>query len=88
MPDSPRWCEQCGAYGDHHTDRHPTQAARMSVIKLPMPIVILAHVGIALIVIGTIGGIIAPHAGPATTIACGVAAVIIGTITSYMITKR
>lgn len=22
-PDSPRWCESCGEYGDHHTDRHP-----------------------------------------------------------------
>ena len=22
MADSPRWCEHCGAYGDHHTDRH------------------------------------------------------------------
>lgn len=21
--DSPRWCETCQAYGDHHTDRHP-----------------------------------------------------------------
>lgn len=20
--DSPRWCETCQAYGDHHTDRH------------------------------------------------------------------
>lgn len=22
MADSPRWCETCNAYGDHHTDRH------------------------------------------------------------------
>lgn len=22
MNDSPRWCETCGSYGDHHTDRH------------------------------------------------------------------
>lgn len=21
-PDSPRWCEDCQDYGDHHTDRH------------------------------------------------------------------
>lgn len=22
--DSPRWCDICRTYGDHHTDRHPT----------------------------------------------------------------
>jgi hypothetical protein len=22
MADSPRWCEVCQKYGDHHTDRH------------------------------------------------------------------
>jgi hypothetical protein len=21
--DSPRWCANCKAWGDHHTDRHP-----------------------------------------------------------------
>lgn len=25
MADSPRWCEICKAYGDHHTDKHPAQ---------------------------------------------------------------
>lgn len=24
--DSPRWCADCSAYGDHHTDRHPKVA--------------------------------------------------------------
>src|SRR4051794_30392635 len=23
MADSPRWCDHCGRYGDHHTDKHP-----------------------------------------------------------------
>lgn len=23
--DSPRWCEVCQAWGDHHTDRHPNR---------------------------------------------------------------
>lgn len=22
-PDSPRWCDRCRRWGDHHTDRHP-----------------------------------------------------------------
>lgn len=26
MTDSCRWCEVCGQYGDHHTDRHPLPA--------------------------------------------------------------
>jgi hypothetical protein len=25
MADSARWCDECMAYGDHHTDRHPQQ---------------------------------------------------------------
>lgn len=23
MTDSPRYCDRCGGYGDHHTDKHP-----------------------------------------------------------------
>lgn len=24
MRDSPRWCDVCGQYGDHHTESHDT----------------------------------------------------------------
>lgn len=27
MTDSPRWCAVCNAYGDHHTDKHPSAPA-------------------------------------------------------------
>ena len=26
MADSPRWCDNCKAYGDHHSDRHQPKA--------------------------------------------------------------
>lgn len=28
MPDSPRWCQFCKDWGDHHTDRCPVEADR------------------------------------------------------------
>jgi hypothetical protein len=34
MPDSPRWCAKCRAYGDHHTDRHNSSAkARIAELE-------------------------------------------------------
>jgi hypothetical protein len=30
-PDSPRWCDKCQAWGDHHTDRHPDARQAMTV---------------------------------------------------------
>lgn len=27
--DSPRWCETCQAWGDHHTDRHPVEVTKV-----------------------------------------------------------
>lgn len=26
LTDSPRWCDQCRSWGNHHTDRHPNVA--------------------------------------------------------------
>lgn len=28
MADSPRWCDRCQRWGDHHTDRHPAPVPR------------------------------------------------------------
>lgn len=36
-PDSPRWCEICKAYGDHHTDRHT------EVLPLPTRLLMVAE---------------------------------------------
>lgn len=33
--DSPRWCADCSAYGDHHTDRHPKVTRREWFITTP-----------------------------------------------------
>lgn len=34
MSDSPRWCEACNAFGNHHTDRHPPETAITDIKRL------------------------------------------------------
>lgn len=42
MIDSPRWCEVCKGWGDHHTDRHPSETQRQGDM---VPVTVMAADG-------------------------------------------